>query len=89
LAIQSDSIDYPSEHFQHISWIVLIARSVIRFSEIWLCGDVKQNKVVYYDEYCRTVLPMNNSFQYNSPHQKYNRNSDDFCSSFYTKETSN
>jgi len=86
LAFQTDSIDYPSDHFQHISCIVLIARSVLRSSELWLCGDAKQNNTVYYDEYCKNVLPMNNSFQYNSPYyQKYNRYNDDCHSSFNTK----
>jgi len=90
LAIQSGPIDYPSDNFQHISWIVLILRSVIRSSELWLCGDVQQkNYRVYYDEYCKNVLPMNDSFQYNSPNQKYNRYNDDRRSSFNTKETSN
>ncbi|XP_060862340.1 uncharacterized protein LOC132939272 isoform X2 [Metopolophium dirhodum] len=90
LAIQSDPIDYPSDNFQRISWIVLISRSVIHSSELWLCGDVKQNNYkVYYDEYCKNVLSMNNSFQYNSPIQKYNRYNDDRRSNFNTKETSN
>jgi len=90
LAIQSDPIDYPSNNFQRISWIVLIFRSIMHYSELWLCGDVKQNNYkVYYDEYCKNVLPMNNAFQYNSPNQKYNRYNDDRRSNFYTKETSN
>eukprot|EP00102_Acyrthosiphon_pisum_P016860 XP_008187977.1 PREDICTED: uncharacterized protein LOC100166845 isoform X3 [Acyrthosiphon pisum] len=87
LAIQSDSIDYPSDNFQRISWIVLISRSIIHSSELWLCGDVKQNNYkVYYDEYCKNILPMNNSFQYNSPSQNYNRYNDVRRSNFYTKE---
>lgn len=90
LAIESGPIDYPSDNFQHISWIVLISRSVIHYSELWLCGDVKQeNYKVYYDEYCKSVLPMNNSFQYNSPFQKYNRYNEDRRCSFNTKETNN
>jgi len=90
LAIQSDLIDNPSDNFQRISWIVLISRSVIHSSELWLCGDAKQNNYkVNYDEYCKNVLPMNNSFQYNSPNQKYNRYNDDRRSNFNTKETSN
>ncbi|XP_029344301.1 uncharacterized protein LOC100166845 isoform X5 [Acyrthosiphon pisum] len=87
LAIQSDSIDYPSDNFQRISWIVLISRSIIHSSELWLCGDVKQNNYkVYYDEYCKNILSMNNSFQYNSPSQNYNRYNDVRRSNFYTKE---
>ncbi|CAI6373290.1 unnamed protein product [Macrosiphum euphorbiae] len=90
LAIQSDLIDYPSDNFQRISWIVLISRSVIHSSELWLCGDAKQNNYkVNYDEYCKNLLPMNNSFQYNSPNQKYNRYNNDRRSNFNTKETSN
>ncbi|KAL4122999.1 hypothetical protein QTP88_015232 [Uroleucon formosanum] len=90
LAIESGPIDYSSDNFQHISWIVLISRSVIRSSELWLCGDVKQkNYQVYYDEYCKSVLPMNNSFQYYSPYQKYDRYNEDRRCSFNTKETSN
>lgn len=87
LAIQSGSIDYPSDNFQHIYWIVLISRSVIYSSELWLCGDVKQTKYqVQYDEYCKNVQnSMNNSFQYNSPTQKNNFNSH----SFNKKEISN
>ncbi|XP_022180610.1 uncharacterized protein LOC111040854 isoform X2 [Myzus persicae] len=86
LAIESGPIDYPSDKFQHISWIVLIFRSVIHFSELWLCGNVKQSEThVFYDEYCRNVqYPMNHSFQYNSPTQGNYRYNDDFHS-FSTK----
>ncbi|KAF0772441.1 putative serine/threonine-protein kinase isoform X1, partial [Aphis craccivora] len=77
LAIQSGPIE-PSDNFEHISWIVLILRSISHSCELWLCGDVNQTSVTYYDQYCKNVLSsMNHSFQISSPAQnnyKYNDN---------------
>jgi len=77
LAIQSGPIE-PSNNFERISWIVLILRSISHSCELWLCGDVNQTSVTYYDQYCKNVLSsMNHSFQISSPAQnnyKYNDN---------------
>ncbi|CAH1715409.1 uncharacterized protein LOC114123537 [Aphis gossypii] len=77
LAIQSGPIE-PSDNFERISWIVLILRSISHSCELWLCGDVNQTGVTYYDQYCKNVLnSMNHSFQISSPAQnnyKYNDN---------------
>jgi len=74
MAIQSGSIDESSNNIEHISWIVLIFRSVIYSSELWLCGDVKlRSDKVPYDQYYKDLYgSMNSSFQYNSPTQKDN-----------------
>jgi len=75
LAIQSGPIE-PSDNFERISWIVLILRSISHSCELWLCGDINQTSVTYYDQYCKNVLnSMNHSFQISSPAQnnyKYN-----------------
>jgi len=64
MAIQSGSLE-PSDNFKQISWTVLILRSVvIRSSELWLCGDVKQTIGMVYDQHCKNVYSsMNYSFQ--------------------------
>lgn len=64
MAIQSGPIE-PSDNFKQIAWTVLILRSVvIRSSELWLCGDVKQTIGMVYDQYCKNVYSsMNYSFQ--------------------------
>ncbi|XP_050063960.1 uncharacterized protein LOC114132023 [Aphis gossypii] len=77
LAIQSGPIE-PSDNFERISWIVLILRSISHSCELWLCGDVNQTSVTYYDQYCKNVLSsMNHSFKMSSLAQnnyKYNDN---------------
>jgi len=90
MAIQSGSIDEPSYNFEKISWTVLILRSVIYFSELWLCGDVKQTSdKVPYDQYCKNLYgSMNCSLQYCSPTEKENKNKE-HCLSFNIQETSN
>lgn len=58
-AFQSGPIK-PAENFKHISWVVLILRSIINNSELWLCGDTDQSgDIVLYDQYCKNIL--NNS----------------------------
>jgi hypothetical protein len=46
-----------AENFKHISRMVLIMRSIIYSSELWLCGDkdlTKETEV--YDTYCRNII---------------------------------
>jgi len=64
MAIQSGPIE-PGDNFKQIAWTVLILRSVVvRSSELWLCGDVKQTTGMVYDQYCKNVYSsMNYSFQ--------------------------
>ncbi|XP_001946380.2 uncharacterized protein LOC100162846 isoform X2 [Acyrthosiphon pisum] len=64
IAIQSGPLE-PSDNFKKIAWTVLILRSVvIRSSELWLCGDVKQTTGMVYDQYCKHLYSsMNYSFQ--------------------------
>ncbi|XP_026812179.1 uncharacterized protein LOC113553188 isoform X2 [Rhopalosiphum maidis] len=89
LAIQSGPIE-PTDNFKHISWIVLIVRSISHSCELWLCGDVSQTNVIYYDQYCKNLnrSSMSYSFQSSSPIQNNNK----YISnrhSLNTKETSN
>ncbi|XP_060836859.1 uncharacterized protein LOC132919335 isoform X2 [Rhopalosiphum padi] len=74
LAIQSGPIE-PSDNFKHISWIVLIVRSISHSCELWLCGDVSQTNVIYYDKYCKNLnrSSMSYSFQSSSPIQNNNK----------------
>ncbi|XP_025424426.1 uncharacterized protein LOC112693534 [Sipha flava] len=55
-AIQSGPIK-PTAYFKHISRIVLLLRSIIYGSELWLCGDSDQtNEKVVYEHYCKQVF---------------------------------
>ena len=55
-AIQSGPIK-PSATFKHISRFVLVVRSVIYGSELWLCGDNDQtNEKHVYEQYCKKVF---------------------------------
>lgn len=77
MAIQSGPIGF-NDNFQRILWTVLIWRSIINNSELWLCGDPEQKHGTVYDQYCKDLFgPMNNSFNQHNPSQmdgKYNDN---------------
>lgn len=55
LAIQNGPIKL-TKNWKHTSRMVLILRSIINNSELWLCGDTRQTKEkISYDDYCRTL----------------------------------
>jgi hypothetical protein len=78
-AFQSGPIK-PAENFKHISWVVLILRSIINNSELWLCGDTDQPEdKTLYDQYCRNISKnsRNYSSNFNSSGQMdYNKAND-------------
>lgn len=91
-ALQSGPIGL-GENFKHISWTVLILRSIINYSELWLCGDTDQSEEkVIYDQFCRSVLgySRNYSSSFNSSSQMiYNKLNDGNSNNHNTSSTSN
>lgn len=75
LAIQNDLIQ-SDDSFNHISRIVLILRSIINNSELWLCGYADQKHNSSYDDYCRTRYQDYSSRYYSnlSNRKSYNYN---------------
>lgn len=65
LAIQSGSVQSDNT-FNHIARVVLILRSIIHNSELWLCGDGDQTHKQPYDDYCRNRRQSYSSRYYSS-----------------------
>lgn len=90
-AFQSGQIK-PAENFKHISWIVLILRSIINDSELWLTGDTDQSEVqVSYDQYSKTILGYTGSYSsnFNSSGQMYYNKPNDDSSNDFNRSTNN